>query len=168
MDDLFNEETVLGCFPILCLKENNGENSFLNEIYTRIPKADYYKYNMGGSKPELGTYQMFKTPGKPSILNCYLKTYPGSEFLKSDNLDKRRGYFEKILIDVQKKYPAESTKLKFSAFDIKGMEDIVSRYNAIIISDKTASETETEDVPPFDPKDIQKVVLYPTDYVLFN
>ena len=165
MDNLFKktEECVIGCFPILCLKANNEENSFLNEIYNRVPKADYYKYNMGGLKPELGTYQIFKTPGKPSILNCYVKTYPGS--FKSDNLDKRREYFEKILTDVLKKNQSKSAfDFYFSASDIKGMEDIVSRYNGIILE----LPSETIDSPPFDPKDIQKVVLYPNDYVRFN
>jgi len=166
MDDLFRkpEGVLIGCLPILCLKENNGENSFLNEIYKRVPKADYYMGGMGGmggSKPALGTYQVLKTPEKPSILNCCVKTYPGSELLKSDNLEKRKTYFEKILIDVRKKYPTEA--LYFSAFDIKGMEDIASLFRVIILPDDQA-----EHPAEFDPKDIQNVILYPTDYVIMS
>ena len=166
MDDLFKktekaDEVLIGCLPILCLKENNGDNPFLNEIYKRVPKADYYMGGMGGSKPALGTYQVFKTQGKPSILNCCVKTYPGLELLKSDNLEKRRTYFEKILIDVRKKYPTE--QMYFSAFDIKGMEDIASRFNIIILTDNPE-----ENSAEFDPKDIQNVILYPTDYVIMS
>ena len=167
MDDLWQtacaQEAFIGCLPILCLKENNGESSFLNAVYKHVPKADYYIHHQE-TKPALGTYQVHKSAGLPTILNCYVKTYPqGETVLKSDNLEKRRAYFEKILQDVRKMYP--NNPFYFAADDIKGLEDILRFHNGVVYH--PLAEDRAYGSPPFTAQDILKVVLYPTDFVIY-
>lgn len=86
-------------FPSIGLKKCGQYETWLSNLYTLYPHADYYKqHSSTGKRATPGTFAKYPpTRDGPGLINMYTKVYPGSKTYPNDNSTLRIGNFGSAL-----------------------------------------------------------------------
>jgi uracil-DNA glycosylase len=97
-------DTYICLFPSIGLKERGQYETYLTEIYNIYPHADYYdQHKLTGTRGVPGEHVIFPNKGGPTLVNMYIKVYPGSKTYANDNPFKRKHNFDTIFQQLSQK-----------------------------------------------------------------